>query len=494
MNINNDYTINKRKKADRVYKVILMMTIIIFLALSSWLLTIYKNNLINLQYSEVQSLNKDVTYILENRRHKISEFALILDKYISEGKSTEELLTYLQMEYNVMATLDAEYSDVYGYICGEYLDGSGWVHGDDFIPKERPWYIAGLRANGEIAFASPYIDAISKNLIISYCKLLSDGESVISFDVQLTNMQKLVDDTVSKECLETIIFDENETILADSNKDNISFCFNELNDGFYKLLYEKYSENPDSNFEFKYGGISYYVFNTPISDGMKQLVLMDASQMFKPLNRTLQIGIIIFIAIIALVIAIFRDIDYRRRLAENDLQKISKLYFEANTDILTDLYNRRAYEDKLNEFKDNNIPNKTVYFSFDLNGLKQANDTLGHFAGDKLLRGAASAIRNSFEKYGSIYRIGGDEFAAIVEIDSDKIMTVIESFKKEMKNWSTDNNMSLSISYGYAERKKHMNVSFHDLIDLSDKNMYIEKINYYKKNGNDRRHDSQEAD
>lgn len=479
--------VDKRTIADRIYKIILLMSVVFFVILFVWLYRISKNNLINLQYSEVQSLNKDVTYILENRRHKISEDAMVLEKYIDEGKSSWEILTYLRMEYSVMATLDAEYSDVYGYICGEYLDGSGWVHGDDFIPKERPWYIAGLNGQGDIAFASPYIDAISGNLIISYCKLLSDGESVISFDVQLTNMQKLVDDTVNDKCLETIIFDENETILADSNKQNISHHFGELDESFYNLLYQKYTENLNNNFEFKYNGTRYYVFNNPITDGMKQLVLVDARQMFSSLSHAVLIGIILFLAVIALVIAIMRDIDMRRKIAEDDLLKIKDLYFEANTDILTGLYNRRAYEDKLAKINESGISDSMVYCSFDLNGLKQANDTCGHSTGDKLICGAASVIKNIWGKYGRIYRIGGDEFAAIIEIESEKLKTVKKLFEQEMDNWSNENNLALSISYGFADRKKNMDASMRDLIDLADENMYIEKVNYYKKSGNDRR-------
>lgn len=485
--MNTEYTIDRRIKADRIYKIILLTTIMIFVVLFVWLYRISKNNIINLQYGEVQSLNKDVTYILESRRRKISEDAMVLEKYISEGKSTQDILTYLQMEYSVMATLDPEYSDVYGYIGGEYLDGSGWVHGDDFIPKERPWYIAGLEAGGDIAFASPYIDAISGNLIISYCKLLSDGESVISFDVQLTNMQKLVDDTVNEKCLETIIFDENETILADSNKGNISCAFNELNDGFYKLLYSKYTDNPDNSFEFKYDGNHYYVFNNPITDGMKQLVLVDAANMFRTLGMAVLVGILLFIAVIALVISIIRDIDNRRKIAEDDLLKIKNLYFEANTDILTGLHNRRAYEDKITKITESGIPDKMVYFSFDLNGLKQANDTRGHSAGDKLICGAASVIKNIWGKYGRVYRIGGDEFAAILELDSKNIQTVKDAFDREIENWSQKNDMTLSISYGFAGRAQNKHSSLREIIDMADENMFIEKVNYYKKTGNDRR-------
>lgn len=484
---NREYTLDKRNIADKIYKILLILSIIVICALFVWLYQISRNNLISLQYSEVQSLNKDVSYILENRRQKIAEDAMVIERYFSEERTNTEILTYLHMENSVMSTLDSEYSDIYGYFHGSYLDGSGWVPGLDFTPTERPWYLAGLENGGEIAFASPYVDAISGNLIISYAKLLSDGESVISYDVQLSNMQKLVADTVNDKCLETLIFDQNEIILADSQTDNISLHFNELTNGYYPMLYAKYNENPDSDFEFSYEGYDYYVFNNPIVDGMKQLVLVDASIMFAPLKKALIGGTLLFIVIILMVIAIMYDIDSRRKIAEDDLAKIKKLYYEANTDKLTGLYNRRAYEDKLAKMADEGMPNNLVLVSYDLNGLKAANDTQGHVAGDKLICGAADAIKNAWGKYGKVYRIGGDEFSAIVEINGAEIDSVRSAFTKEMEKWSQENDTELSVSYGLSSKEKLTNATIRELVEIADANMYKEKSEYYKKSGKDRR-------
>lgn len=487
MKNNRSKNFNKYDIADRIYKIILILLVFIFVALFIWLLQMSKKDLINLQYSEVQSLNKDVSYILENRRRKIDEDAIVLEKYISQGKTNEEVLTYLQTEHSVMSTLDPEYSDIYGYIRGEYLDGSGWAADETFIPKQRPWYLKAKERNGSIAFASPYIDAITGNLIISYSKLLSDGESVISYDVQLSNMQKLVDDTVNEKCLETIIFDESEIILADSQKQNISFAFSELKNEYYVTLYQKYKSSNGNDFEFRYGRNNYYVFNNPITDGMKQLVIVDAQLMFSSLKKAIVVGILLFSAITVLVTVIILGINRRMKKAEDDVLKIRKLYFEANTDKLTGLYNRRAYEDKIAKIMEEGIPSKLIYLSFDLNGLKHTNDTHGHFAGDALISGAASVIKKVWGRYGRTYRIGGDEFSAILEINLGELKALKEEFDKEILNWSKENQTELSISYGYAEKEKHKNASLRELIELADEKMYTEKTSYYKKSGIDRR-------
>ena len=475
------------KKADFVYKLVLSFLIFIFIGLFVWLYFISRNNLINLQYGEVQRLNKDVTYILENRCRKIDEDALVIEKYLSEGKSNREILAYLRMEHDVMSTLDPEYSDFYGYVRGEYLDGSGWIPGKDFIPKERPWYKDGLSRGGKISFSSPYVDAISGNLIISYNKLLSDKESVISYDVQLTNMQKLVDDTVNDMWLETIIIDLNEVVLADSQKRNVSHYFSELDGDYYRILYGDYKKDSNDNFEFRYKGKRYYVFNSQISEYMRQLVVVDAGKMFASLKRAVFVGVIMVVLLILFAKAIIYDIDNRRIKAEENLKKIKALYYEANTDKLTGLYNRRAYEDEIDRLSEEGLSDSLVYITFDLNGLKNANDTLGHTAGDKLLCGAAEVIKNVWGKFGKVYRIGGDEFSAIIDISVEEITESKENFEREADNWTKENEMELTISYGYSERRKHMGVSINDLIEFADKEMYKSKSEYYKQSGKDRR-------
>ena len=77
-----------------------------------------------------------------------------------------------------------------------------------------------------------------------------------------------------------------------------------------------------------------------------------------------------------------------------------KLIYTSNTDELTRCFNRRAYE---NDIKELRLSDEWVYISVDLNGLKRANDSYGHAAGDELICAAADCMRDSFHKYGKVY-------------------------------------------------------------------------------------------
>ncbi len=91
------------------------------------------------------------------------------------------------------------------------------------------------------------------------------------------------------------------------------------------------------------------------------------------------------------------------------------------TDVMTGCYNRRAYEDRIRELSSQDIDDDLVYISADLNGLKQINDTLGHAAGDELISGATNCLQKGFGRYGSLYRIGCDEFVALIRVKEESL-------------------------------------------------------------------------
>jgi diguanylate cyclase (GGDEF)-like protein len=87
----------------------------------------------------------------------------------------------------------------------------------------------------------------------------------------------------------------------------------------------------------------------------------------------------------------------------------------ALTDDLTELPNRRAFEDKLDELKIEKNKGAVVHFMMiDIDDFKNINDTYGHPVGDRALRDAALVLKEVFSEKGYfIYRYGGDEFSVI---------------------------------------------------------------------------------
>ena len=82
-----------------------------------------------------------------------------------------------------------------------------------------------------------------------------------------------------------------------------------------------------------------------------------------------------------------------------------------NFDILTGVRNRNSFEKYLSQMRREN--KDAYYFIIDVNNLKEANDVLGHSAGDELLQSVAHLLRDTVNKDGIVFRQGGDEFAIL---------------------------------------------------------------------------------
>jgi len=178
---------------------------------------------------------------------------------------------------------------------------------------------------------------------------------------------------------------------------------------------------------------------------------------------------------------------FATRVIEEEKKQEEKLIIKTRTDELTGLYNRRAYEEDI--YEHNDVPNREefVYISLDVNGLKIINDTIGHIAGDEFIVGACECMNKVLGPYGKLYRIGGDEFVAIVFADREKLKSLLDEFDSAIDNWSGKLIKNISVSYGYASKQEYPEASVRELASIAEKRMYEAKSAHYRKKGVDRR-------
>lgn len=138
-------------------------------------------------------------------------------------------------------------------------------------------------------------------------------------------------------------------------------------------------------------------------------------------------------------------------------------------DMLTGLYNRNRYIERLEAYKqvqDQQIG--AIYI--DLNGLKKVNDEQGHRAGDELIVRAAGTIAGIFAE--DAYRVGGDEFVVILlDVSREEFARKTEQLRRQMQENSVD------ASIGGVWQASTENLE--NLLRLADENMYREKKRYY---------------
>lgn len=163
---------------------------------------------------------------------------------------------------------------------------------------------------------------------------------------------------------------------------------------------------------------------------------------------------------VRLVAAAYNDVLTRRNALDSILRSA------AETDALTNLPNRYRFEQYLLESETSGY--SMAVLLFDVNYLKQTNDTKGHLAGDRLLRTAADCISSCFGE--NCFRFGGDEFAAIVkDCNPDSIDRMVAQFEKAEE----EQNVSISLGYAYTEEIGH--TTFRKLLDEADQKMYAQK-------------------
>ena len=156
-------------------------------------------------------------------------------------------------------------------------------------------------------------------------------------------------------------------------------------------------------------------------------------------------------------------------------------------DQATQLYNRRAFEEEKARLLLEPLTDDYVYVTADVNGLKTANDTLGHTAGDELIRGAADCLREVFGGHGKVFRIGGDEFAAMLHVTPEKLEALKGELAEKIAAWKGEKVESLSVSCGYASSREFPSETVTELGRISDERMYEAKSEYYRRTGIDRR-------
>ncbi len=142
----------------------------------------------------------------------------------------------------------------------------------------------------------------------------------------------------------------------------------------------------------------------------------------------------------------------------------------SDTDILTGLMNRNAINGLLDKL-DTSRPYGIIYA--DINGLKRTNDSLGHAAGDKLLKDAAAVLKEKFPD-DPVFRTGGDEFVIILR---DITKEVFDKKLNALKEFSRGGSgLSFAVGGCYDDKEHNLNTT----MQTADERMYADKAEFYK--------------
>ena len=179
-----------------------VFTVIVTLALMLFAL-IY--NSIVLYKSSVVSVFEDGDEAIKSTATELESYLTVasttlrvaadsVDLLVESGKSVEEIEQFIIDQTTRQAEkFDENFTGIYALINGVYLDGLSWVPPEGYEPTSRDWYKTAAAADGEVVIVSPYLDAQTGSVVITFARSISDSEpcDVVCLDVIVNHITEL---------------------------------------------------------------------------------------------------------------------------------------------------------------------------------------------------------------------------------------------------------------------------------------------------------------
>ncbi len=383
------------------------------------------------------------------------------------------------------------------------------------------WYYIPMD-NGGPTWVEPYINKNIDIPMISYViPVYVDGVAigVVGIDIDMELLYSSVDEVKVYETGYAFLMNQEGEII--NHTDCPHGVIKEEVEGDMARLKEKIheSQSQDAVVAYKWNGEDKYLMSEKLSNGMYFTVCVPKAEIEAPRRDMVKYSIvsmwIVLGVFLLLTIQLTRTMvkplkeltATAERMAQSDLdvevkcktkdevgtlassiQKmadslkahINQINNMAYWDSLTGLKSNASYNQMADKL-DKEIKSGRAEFSLyimDMNNLKQMNDTYGHKKGDEMLIDAANIMREVWQE-DSIYRIGGDEFAVVLDNSvASQYEDHIKIFDKAIERFNQSNDkydIELQIAIGLAVYNKGRDESFVDVFRRADNQMYEDK-------------------
>ena len=326
-----------------------ILTIAVTLALMAFAL-VY--NIVSLYNSSVTSVYEDGSNTIKTMSTDIGNYLTLAEttlrvtadtsKLMLEGGSTpEEILKYLTEQTKIQSEqFDENFTGIYAYVDGVYVDGSGWVPPKDYDPISRDWYKTAVKANGEVAIVTPYVDAQTGAVVITFTKCISDGsdgkpKSVVSLDVIFNHIKEVAEEVDIQGKGYGMVVNGDGLIIAhrdsEYNGENVKELFGE--DFLYNIKHArggKFETRVSYDKWAKINNEKCTAFVKPVMDQWYTVVIVTNRELFGNTYSHLAVSILVSLITFCLI-SFFYYIGYRneeiygRKVEEMNLQVVSAL-------------------------------------------------------------------------------------------------------------------------------------------------------------------------
>lgn len=319
-----------QEKKQYILTIAFTLIALIFIVAYSFL-SFYINAVSNLEAMGVSSLKQETERLrgyLVKGMDVLQVTSITVEYMMQQGASAKDIEVFLVEESErYKEEIDINFTGIYGLFDGNYLDGIGWVPDDDYVPKEREWYLKAKAEGGKPTLVSPYLDAQTNTIMISVSQMLYDGESVISLDITMDEMQIITEDIQLDGMGYGFVVDSEGLVIAHYNEEEKGKNYKEGNET-QKLLHKLYTEEGTS-FRMEISGELCTVFRESIMDEWYVAMIVSNTKLFHEIHiillRNIVISICVFVLIVFFCTLSFRKIGQSKKLVEESLKKVEKM-------------------------------------------------------------------------------------------------------------------------------------------------------------------------
>lgn len=406
---------------------------------------------------------KGLTYtIAENTAGSICAYV----RYSHELISKKHAGFFLSRNNAADSYSDTELTDISRYSKDD-VEHVGWY----YIPKQK----------GTGSWLNPYLNKNISLYMISYVVPIydeKDGEfiGVVGMDVDFGMITKSIDNMRVYDSGYSFLTNSEGTFVYHPEKDVRNYS-KEKNTLVELKDVLKHNSSDNELYEYRFENIDKKLAFCKLDNDMYLHLTAPSKEIDRERNELiLRIFIVTLLCtVVFVVVTVFIA------------KRIIKI---AYIDSLTGTFNRTAYLDAVEKVNDS-IKNTDSVFSvmvFDINNLKKVNDTYGHEIGDKLIKNAAKILFKIFDKI-PIYRIGGDEFAVVLDDTSEEYKEAIAKMLDSQiyidNKKRSDKRCNVSIAKGYAKFDKVTDIDFSGAFKRADGEMYSNKQDMKKNQQSD---------
>ena len=232
------------------------------------------------------------------------------DDAVPRESIDEEILDFLVNETERIQTTNVlNTSGLYAYIRGQYYDGAYWVPGDDYIPTERPWYIRAMESKGELALVDPYLDAHTGSVVITLCRCLPDGESVVALDLTMDDLQSIMEASNDQDdgSIEMVIC-KHGAVIAHSDRNELGRNYLTESEGIGPKIAECIFNRDQTKFSVSFEGKDFIVYAVPIEYGWYSVSAAPAGLLYdRPMMMILISTVVGLLAVVLILLFVIRS-------------------------------------------------------------------------------------------------------------------------------------------------------------------------------------------